>query len=284
MKHPLRRFVVLGALLFAGDALLGGGPVTAPPPLPAGADDQAVLFAAALERGYEHTDEVVRRRLVRNMRFALGDAAKGRSDDSLVAEAIRLHMHETDLVVRRRLAQKMTLLAYERARAQEPSEAELQAYLEAHAARFTEPARVRMVQIHFRSRARALAAAAHLPAPDHADGTGDPLPLPTELPPHSEAELAASFGPDLAAAALKAPLGRWSGPFRSAYGWHWIYVRERTPARVSPLATVRSEVREALLAERGDRELRRELAKLRRHFGLTQTADAGAPQTQEGGR
>jgi hypothetical protein len=169
-------------------------------------------------------------------------------------------MHESDLVVRRRLAQRMRLHYAARARAEEPGEAELRAWFEAHAERFTEPERVAVTQLFFRTREAAAAALAR-----GGDTHGDALPLPRELPPHSEAELAARLGPDFAAAALAAPATRWVGPVPSPYGYHLLRVRERTPARRSAFETVRSELREAFLAERAEAATRRELAALRGH-------------------
>jgi hypothetical protein len=43
-----------------------------------------------------------------------------------------------------------------------------------------------------------------------------------------------------------------------------VRIRERAPARLSPLAHVRSEVREALLAERAEAAVHAGIAALRR--------------------
>jgi hypothetical protein len=260
VRRPWLRFAWIGGLLFALD--LATPPQAAPPPPAAALDDDALLVREALARGYHESDDVVRRRLAQNLRFARPDERRG--EDALVADAIRLGMHESDLVVRRRLAQKMRLLLAEPARDAEPSEAELAAWLAAHPERFTEPERVTLAQLYFRDAARArgaLPALASGEAPT--PGLGDPLALPRELPSHSRAELAARFGPAFADAAFAAPDGRWHGPVASSYGAHLVKVRARTPARVSPLAAVRSEVREALLAERADAAVRAGIAALR---------------------
>jgi hypothetical protein len=272
-RRPLLRCLLLGTALFALDevraAMLPAAPAIA---LPADASDEDVLFAAALERGYHQSDAIVRRRLARNMRFAGGDPE--RSDAELVDDAIALGMHESDIVVRRRLAQKMALLTHEQARIAPPSDTELLAYLEANRARWTEPERRRIDQIFFDDEASARATRPRLPAPPDASiaTLGDPLPLPRTLPPHSQAELAARFGPDFAVAAMQPAPGSWSEPIRSAYGWHLIYVHEHRPAHPSDLETVRGEVREALLAERGEARLQEELARLRARYGIE---DAG---------
>ncbi len=261
LRRPWLRFALVGGLLFALD--LATPPRAAPPPAGAALDDDALLVREAFARGLHRSDDVVRRRLVQNLRFA--EPGDPRSDAELVEEAIRLGMHESDLVVRRRLAQKMRLLLAAPARAGEPSEAELARYLAAHAERFTEPERVSIAQLYFRDAARASAALPKL-APNAAPpaGLGDALPLPRDLPSHSQAELAARLGPAFAEAVLRGPDGRWFGPVRSSYGHHLVRIRARTPARLSPLVHVRSAVREALLAERADAAVRAGIASLRR--------------------
>jgi hypothetical protein len=258
-RSPWLRFALVGGALFALD--LATPPAAAPPPAAAAAlDDDALLVEAAFAHGLHERDDVVRRRLAQNLRFARPEDARG--DDELAVEALQLGLHESDLVVRRRLAQKMRLLLGEAARAEEPSEAELAAYLAAHAERFTEPARVTLSQRWFESEARARAALAAGGEP-----RGEAIALPAELPSHSEAELAARFGPGFAAAAFRAPDGRWSGPIASSYGHHLVRVRARAAARRSPLAAVRSQVREALLAERAEAAVRAGIAGLRRKAG-----------------
>jgi hypothetical protein len=260
LSRPLLRFALLGGLLFALDFAIA--PAAVPRPPDATLDDDALLVEEAFARGFHHSDDVVRRRLAQNLRFARPD--DDRSEEALVEEAIRLGMHESDLVVRRRLAQRMRLLLAEPAREREPSEAELAAYLAAHAGRFTEPERIASTQLYFESREAAEAALAALEDGSAApESLGDALPLPRDLPPHSRAELAARFGPGFAEAALRGPDGRWFGPLPSAYGQHLLRVQARTPARRSELETVRSELREALLAERADAAVRAGIAALR---------------------
>lgn len=272
MKRPLLRFAVLGLLLFLTDGFwsMGAGGAAGLAPLVPPVSDDAVWFHEALARGYHRTDAIVRRRLARNMRFASSD--EDRTDAELVDDAIALGMHESDLVVRRRLVQKMKLLVHDRVRRTEPTEAELAAYLEANAARFTEPERVRVTQVYFRDEARARAAASRLRGPDELDHVGDPLPIPRHLPPHSQAELARQLGPAFAAAVFAAADGHWVGPFASAYGAHWVWIHERRPATRSALETVRSEVRESLLYERSQAAVAREIARLREKYGVPREA------------
>jgi len=234
--------------------------------------DDAVLTLEARRLGVHRNDPVVQRRLLRNMSFLDGESERSAKD--LLDDAYALRMDETDLVVRRRLIQKMKLDVFAAARAEEPTEAELADYLQRHVGRFTQPARVRLSHV-FLSRDRRGASldadAEALLARLLRDGVpversgdlGDPFLFPRDLPPRSERELAKIFGPEFAARAVTLPMGQWRGPVPSAYGRHLVWVHDRTPATISRLDVVRSEVREALLAERGERALREFVRALR---------------------
>ena len=271
VKRPLLRFFVLGLALFVAEGVWraqAGPPPPAPLPPGVAATDDELWFREALALGAHESDAIVRRRLARNMRFALGEE-DARSDAELVEEAIAMGMHETDLVVRRRLVQKMKLAIHELVRRTPPDEDELAAYLEANAERYTEPARVQLTQIYFRDEARASAAlAGGLGEPEAVGHVGDALPIPRALPPHSEAELARQLGPDFAKPAFDAPLETWSGPIASAYGFHLVWIHERRPAVRSALEVVRSEVRESLLHERAEAAVAEATRALRARYGL----------------
>lgn len=243
----LLRFAAIGGLLFlaqtAWRADAGGGDVA---PAPAGAvlSDEELLVRTALARGEHLADPVVRRRLVQNLRFALDD--ERRSDGALLAEALALRLHESDPVVRRRLLQRAELRARERARAMEPSEAELRALFRREAERWQRPARVRLAQVPL----------------------GETLPLPRELGPLSEEELARRLGAGFARATFSAPVGRWVEPVASAYGSHRLLVRDRQPGEPASFEAVRAQLRERLLAARGQEALHAEIVRLRERFRI----------------
>ncbi|MBX3024018.1 peptidyl-prolyl cis-trans isomerase [bacterium] len=250
MSRPAWRFAALGALLFAAHA---AWPRAAAPP-PAAGDAEARLAAAARALGLDRDDAVVQRQLQRNGRFLGADDGAG------------LGLEDSDLVVQRRLANRLRLAIEAAARAEPPSDAELDAYLARHPEPFLVPARVQLTQVFLdRARGATLAAdAAAWRATARAGGApaGDPLPiaLASSL---SAADLERLLGAAVAAAAFALPLGEWSEPIASPYGLHLLRVEARTPARLPPLDEIRAAVAEALLAERAagalaaaERELR----------------------------
>ncbi len=252
--------------------------------------DDRLLIEEARRRGLHRSDPVVQRRLLQNMKF-LGDAAGSSAADQL-DEAYRLGMDRSDLVVRRRLVQLLQLEAYGRARVPEPGEAELESYLAEHSDRFMRPPRLSLQHVYFSRDKRGPATAADARAAlarivakanaaGSADAQGDPFMFPRDLASHSERELAKIFGAEFAAGVFDFPIGHWSGPTASAYGEHLVFVHSRSPAALPPLAAVRKQVLESLLAERGKRALRETLRGLRENY--TVRVEGRAAPTQGGG-
>jgi hypothetical protein len=279
-RRAVGHFVFIGALLFALSQWIGAVREPNPPAIgmPAGAEresqadvalDEQTLYRAALASGLERDDPIVRRRLVSDLLFLNEGASDG---DLSYGNAARLGLGEGDVVIRRRLVERMRMRLQDAALAAEPSEEELEAYLDAHRQRFRIPARVRLTQVYVsRQRhgdqmdadARRLRDRLTRADVARAAELGDPLPYPVDLPPASEHDLARLFGSEFAAAAVRLELGRWLGPLPSPYGLHVVWVHERTPEIDPPLDSVRAAVRAALREERAAAALRTGVAALR---------------------
>jgi parvulin-like peptidyl-prolyl isomerase len=146
-----------------------------------------------------------------------------------------------------------------------PTEAELQAWLDAHAEAFRAEPRVGLRQVYLSTERRGASAgadAARLLArlraagPKAKTGTlGDASMLPSELPPGPLSEVSRTFGAEFAAKVEALPPGQWSGPIESAYGLHLVLVTERAAASRPPLADVRPLVERELSAERRKSQL-----------------------------
>ncbi|MCH2169172.1 peptidyl-prolyl cis-trans isomerase [Myxococcota bacterium] len=245
--------------------------------------DEEVLFREARAMNLHLLDPLVRRRLVQNMRFV--NEEDSRDDEALFEEALELGMDLSDIVVRRRLVQIMQLRAQSLARLNEPTQEEMQEYLDRHSERYRHPARVRLDHVYLsrdrrgddlESDAQQLLERlrAHGTAPDEAREAGDPFLHPSRLPLRSEREFTKTFGPEFAAAVIDLSPDEpiWLGPFQSAYGAHLVWVHERTEARDPALEEVERQVREALFEERGRHELERVVEGFRRNYSVNRWA------------
>lgn len=190
------------------------------------------------------------------------------AEEALVREALTLGLDQDDTVIRRRLRQKMEFMTDAEADALTPSDADLQTYLDAHAATYQVDPKIGFTQIFLSPdqhgnalQADAAALLAQLQANPEIDvsGLGDASLLPGSAPPTAVTGIGNDFGPDFASAIAELSVGTWSGPIASAFGLHLVRVSDRKPGRTPPLA----EVRGAVLRDwSNDARLRRSKAQL----------------------
>src|SRR5439155_862845 len=120
--------------------------------------DEEVLYREAFAARIGERDPVTRERLVRLGDFLGEDGARGR--EALEREARGLGLERSDVVIRRHLVEMMRLAAAKPAPADVPSEAELQAWLDAHASEFTQPPTLRLTHVYLSAETRGATAAA----------------------------------------------------------------------------------------------------------------------------
>ena len=237
LREPLLHVAVLGFGLFVLHRWVAPPPASQEIVVPAGAlaglrDD----FQRRTGRTPSATDE-------RAMVDAWVD------DEVLVREALAMGLDRGDAIVRRRLIQKMAFLIESTEPVPAPSDAELGAYLAAHADRYATPARVTFTHVfvsaqHDGDRAPAAAAGLRARLEDGNDPAmlGDLFLRGREFRLYSEPELAGVFGAEFAAAVMALPEGTWSAPIPSTFGLHVVRVTERRAGSPPALAAVRERV------------------------------------------
>lgn len=211
-------------------------------------------------------------------------------EEVLYREALALGLDQDDAIVRRRLAQKMEFLSEDSA-AREPTRADLEAWFVANAESFERPARVTFLHRYFspdvrgsQAQADAAAAAAALAgaAQGDADEVGDPYMFQDYLVNRSPEQLAKAFGPAFAQSVLALEPGNWQGPIESGYGWHVVFVTERTESRVPSLDEVLPEAKAAWLADRRREALADAYERMRAKYELVLPAPSAAAVSSAG--
>jgi hypothetical protein len=261
VREPLVHVVLLGVLLFALHRWVA--PPNASQEIVVPADALAGLrdeFRRRTGRMPSVTDEQ-----------ALLDAYV--NDEILVREGVALGLDRGDVVVRRRLIQKMQLLLESTEAVPAPTDAELQAYLDAHASRYASPPRVSFTHVfvstqHAGDRAASEIDAFRTQLDAGADPAtlGDPFLRGRELRLHAQGELASIFGAAFAADVMALPEGVWSAPLRSTFGFHLVRISEKRPGTAPEMGAVREQVEREWRAERRaslDRDTR---ARLRARY------------------
>ncbi|MBU1375015.1 MAG: peptidyl-prolyl cis-trans isomerase [Alphaproteobacteria bacterium] len=174
-------------------------------------------------------------------------------EEALFREGVALGLDRDDEIVRRRIAQKVEFLHQDRALPATPSESRLETWFDAHAADYATPVRTSFAHLYFSPdrpgdpEARAKQALAVLQNGGAVEA--DPFPDQSEfvrLAPDAARRL---FGDsDMARRLETAPLGAWSGPYRSGYGWHLVRALAREPAGKPAFAEVKDRVHEDYMA------------------------------------
>jgi len=251
-REPLLHFLVLGAALFALEAQMR----------PRAPDDTRVIvispdFVRALSRRAEAPTEADPEGLVR---------AYVR-EEALFREAKRLGLDDGDAIVRRRLIQKLEFLLRGLADLPEPTDAELDAFVHAHAAEFQAPAQVWFDEVYFahastgaqapedaNARARrVLAELSSTPSAPHPESRGDPRPGGYGGQGVTRAQLTSRRSASFATAVFEAPLEVWSGPVDADLGSHLVFVSRRLAANLPALASIRARAKEAFLDDARER-------------------------------
>jgi PPIC-type PPIASE domain len=256
-SEPLVQFLVIGALLFAGYELLRGRKLAEDTP------ETIVVTEGRLAQ----IAEIFARTW---QRPPTADELRGMVDtfvreEIYYREGLKLGLDQDDTVLRRRIQQKMEFLMEPAEADLTPADGLLETYLADHRDAYRLPAQVAFTQVYFdpdrpdaeseASKALALLRGSDPPPPDT---LGDRTMLPAAMPLTSSARIAGTIGPEFAAAIEAAPVGEWTGPLRSAFGWHLVHVDEREPARDPALAEIVDIVRRDWEQQR-----RREIADAR---------------------
>jgi hypothetical protein len=250
IREPLFHFLILGAVVFAAYGLVTRHKTDKP--------GEIVVTWASIENlatGFTRTWQ--RPPTEDELQGLVRDYIR---EEAAYRQALALGLDRDDMVVRRRLQQKLEFVSDDLATRTEPSDAELQSFLQEHKGTFQTEPLFSFRQVYFnpqlhgkhmdRDVARALDELQHTdPAVRHAD-LGDPFLLQQNFESISLSDLKNTFGEQFASAVAALPVGSWQGPIDSGYGAHLVYVAEHTESRLPALAQVREQVRREYLDAR----------------------------------
>lgn len=178
-------------------------------------------------------------------------------EEVLYREALALDMQREDLIVRRRLAQKMRFFVESVVHSSAPDDEELRVFYDERRELFRKPERFSFSHHYFSSDRRGNAredaqeALVELQGMVAKPGTGsgssssfagDPFMLPYHFAGQASQEVSRHFGDEFAAGLSKLPVGGWSGPVRSAYGWHLVRLTQKHESVVLPYEAVADKV------------------------------------------
>ena len=240
-REPFFQFLLLGALIWAGveyvEAQSQRYTISVGP-----AERQRLAIAYQQQYNQAPTPEQLQNLTERYVRQQI-----------FVREGHALGLDKSDEIVDRRIAQKFEFLQQDLGAPDTPDEATLRRWYASHKLQYLSGPKVAFSQVYFSpdrdgeagAKARAEKALAVLTAHKavRAPALGDAFPGPSDTAPLTKDDAARLFGESALAAALTdLPVGQWSGPLRSGYGWHLVFVSHRQPPSVPAFEDIRSRV------------------------------------------
>ena len=167
-------------------------------------------------------------------------------------EAIALGLDKNDTVIRRRLRQKIEFVSEDIVAHARPTEADLNAFFQAHADAFRLEPRLTFRQVFLnpkkhgeylaRDTVQLIADLNQVAGMADPATLGDSILLEHQFTDAPISEIAKQFGEKFAKKLLELKPGQWWGPVESGYGAHLVSVSELTEARMPALADVRDAV------------------------------------------
>jgi len=243
LREPLLHFLLLGAALFAFNALRSDNALRA-------GDDRIVVSRGRVENLIAlHTKTWQRPPTAIELRGLVDDFIL---EEALYREGKALRLDRDDTIIRRRVRQKMEFVVDDIFEQAQPSEAQLEEWLAEHPELYAHPERYRFRQLYLsaeqhggRLATDAVKVLAELRAlPEDADprGLGDPTLLEHAFADASVQTIVATFGQEFADGLAALPGGEWSGPVPSTYGLHLVRIDGRTLGELPALDEVRAAV------------------------------------------
>jgi len=243
LKEPLLHFLLLGAAIFVGYSLvskhsnveIGKIVVTA---------GQVEHLASGFAKTWQRPPTV------QEMEGLIRDHVR---EEVLCREAVALGMDQDDTVIRRRLRQKMEFVSDDIAAQTEPTDAELNAYLQAHPDSFRIERQFTFHQVYLnpekhgenlaRDAAQLLAQLNQVGGKADISALGDSFLLEHTFAAITGSEVTKQFGEEFATKFGELSPGQWQGPIESGYGVHLVFILDRTEGRLPAPADVRDAVR-----------------------------------------
>jgi hypothetical protein len=268
-REPLIHFFVLGLVIFGLFSVLEEKPEPAEDPYLVEVSSADIEWFRTMWRkrmGREPTVEEMRGQVNQLIR-----------EQILSREAVSMGLDD-DIAVRRRLAQKMDFLFKDLSDITEPSDDELQAYLQEKRSTYEIPGQLTFTHVYFNTDKRGEKEAAEAVrqlvkklnsnkgVPTDVSVMGDPFLLPSRYSDKSLVEIRGEFGHEFAETVRDQKSGTWQGPVASGYGLHAVYVHERSDAELPDFNDIKERIKEDWISEKQRELARKAYEKLRKRY------------------
>ena len=193
-------------------------------------------------------------------------------------EALSMGLDRDDTIIRRRLQQKLEFVTDDVTTPAEPTDADLAAYLKAHADGFHVDRKFTFSQVYLdpsKHGERLTQDANQLLIQLQQKGRdvdfyslGDAFLLEHRFESAPATEISKQFGDKFVAKLADVPIGQWLGPVESGYGIHLVFVEQRIEGRLPELAEIRDAIRRELTNARRVESNEKFFQNLLKHYDV----------------
>ena len=242
LREPLVHFLLLGLLVFAGFKVTSRNEASEPSKIVV-TQAQVESLVTGFSRTWQRPPTTLELEgLIREYIH----------EEVCTREALALGLDKDDSVIRRRLRQKLEFISDSVASQADPTEEQLQRYLQAHANSFRGERQFTFSQVYLDPQKHGenltrdinqMLAELRLGSKSDVSKMGDSLLLEQNFESVPAGEVSKQFGEKFVANLAELPVGKWSGPIESGYGLHLVIVIDRKDGSVPALADVRETVK-----------------------------------------
>jgi hypothetical protein len=183
----------------------------------------------------------------------------------LYREAVRQGLMEDDDIVRRRLIQKLGFL-HQLPEDIPVSQAELDIYYQANIQRYTLPQRYSFKHIYLLDPLSKASVNARLMAGEDWQTLGSATLLPRTYLSKTEREVTVLLGGEFASQLAALVQANWTGPYKSSYGHHLVYLEKRIAPEATPLTYIRTKVHADLIRQKSEEAVDALYRQLLEHY------------------
>ena len=268
LREPLLHFLILGGLLFLLFHFVKGGSGTK--------QNEIVVTAGTVQTISEGFERVWKRPPTqKELDTLIQDYIK---EEIYYREAKTMGLDRDDTIIRRRLRQKMEFLADGMGYIKEPTEKDLESYLQKHPEKFRVESRYTFSQVYLNpdehQNSLQQDAAQLLTKLNNARNSvdtsqyGDRFMLGYYFSNQSESNVARTFGDQFAKQLSQLETGKWVGPIESGYGQHLVLINNRSVGRTPPLSEVRKQVQSEWMTDEAKRTSEKFYEALRNRYTI----------------
>jgi hypothetical protein len=269
LKEPLVHFLLIGVALFLIFRIAGDQNSESP--------NEIVVTQGAIESlvmSWEKTWQ--RPPMAKELEGLIESYIR---EEVLYREALAMGLEKEDTIIKRRLGQKMKFLFEDVADQTQVTGEELTQYLAENPENYHIDPQFTFSHVYLNPDKRKTALdedarllLAELRGSQEAGGSvlfGDSLMLPDSFESLPAREVDRQFGTGFAARLSDLETGEWTGPVRSGFGVHLVFIGEKVEGRIPNLEEVRDAVERDLVAQRRREANEKIYQRLRERYTIT---------------